>query len=184
MNKKTLIAIAVLIALGVGYYLVSPLWRNKTLNEASPLSQTATVKDNLDSINSNPALKQQFDKAMTESKDTVMEKTDLMPGAPKILAQADFKPRAHDVLGKALLIEASGKKYLRFENFETINGPDVRIYLATDLSDRDFVDLGHIKATKGNVNYEVPAGTDTAKYNKVLVWCKAFSVLFSYAELR
>ena len=46
------------------------------------------------------------------------------------------------------------------------------------------IDLGIIKATKGNVNYEIPQDIDTTKYNKVLVWCKPFKVLFSYAELR
>ncbi len=72
---------------------------------------------------------------------------------------------------------------VRFEDFETINGPDLRIYLSTELGDSDFIELGKIKATKGNVNYNIPEGTDLTKYNKVLVWCKAFSVLFSYAEL-
>jgi hypothetical protein len=72
---------------------------------------------------------------------------------------------------------------LRFENFETINGPKLHIYLASDLSADDYIDLGEIKATKGNVNYEIPDGTDLEKYNKVLVWCRPFKVLFSYSEL-
>ena len=75
------------------------------------------------------------------------------------------------------------KRILRFEDFETINGPELHIYLSSELGDERFIDLGKIKATKGNVNYDIPAGIDTSKYNKVLVWCKPFSVLFSYAEL-
>lgn len=104
--------------------------------------------------------------------------------SPRILAQGNFIPSAHDVQGKALLIESEGKKIVRFEDFETINGPDVRIYLSADLKAKDYVELSKIKATKGNVNYDVPVEVDTTKYNKVLVWCQDFSVLFSYAELQ
>mgnify|MGYP001607241189 CR=1 FL=1 len=99
------------------------------------------------------------------------------------ISQGSFQPKAHDVQGKALLIEQDGKKIIRFEDFETINGPDLRIYLATDLDAKDFVDLGEIKATKGNVNYEIDSAIDTTKYNKVLVWCRAFGVLFSFVVL-
>jgi len=49
------------------------------------------------------------------------------------------------------------------------------------LGDSDFVNLGRIRATEGNVNYEIPEGTDLTKYKNVLIWCRAFSVLFSYA---
>ena len=100
------------------------------------------------------------------------------------LSQSNFIASAHDVSGEAKIIGLpNGKKVLRFENFETTNGPDLFIYLAADLEANDFVNLGEIKGTKGNINYEIPEGTDIAKYNKVLIWCRAFRVLFSYAEL-
>ena len=90
---------------------------------------------------------------------------------------------AHDVEGRVVVYEINGKKTLRFENLDTVNGPDLFIYLATDNSAEDYVDLGRIKATKGNVNYDIPANVDLEKYDTVLVWCRAFRVLFSYAEL-
>ncbi len=108
---------------------------------------------------------------------------DTSKGTPVTLAQGNFIPSAHEVSGRALLLENDGKKILRFEDFDTVNGPDLRIYLSTDTTTKDFIDLGEIKATKGNVNYEVPADVDTKKYSTVLVWCKAFTVLFSSAKL-
>ena len=100
------------------------------------------------------------------------------------LSRGEFVASAHDVSGEAKLIGLPNeKRILRFENFETINGPDLFIYLSADLEANDFINLGEIKGTKGNINYNIPEGTDTEKYNKVLVWCKAFKVLFSYAEL-
>jgi len=100
-----------------------------------------------------------------------------------ILAQGAFVPVEHEVAGQALLISDGEKTILRFENFETINGPDLRIYLSTSTGIDDFIDLGPIQATKGNVNYELDPSIDTTKYKYVLVWCRAFGVLFSYAVL-
>jgi hypothetical protein len=85
-------------------------------------------------------------------------------------------------LAKKISLE-DGRKFIRFENFKVTNGPDLYVYLATDKSASDFVDIGKLKANNGNQNYEVPDGTDLTKYDTVLVWCKAFSVLFGSAEL-
>src|SRR5918996_4688545 len=78
----------------------------------------------------------------------------------------------------------NGKQFIRLENFEVTNGPDLYVYLATDKSTSDFVDLGKLKANNGNQNYEVPEGTDLTKYDTVLIWCKSFSVLFGSADLK
>ena len=185
--KKPLFILGAIGVLGILYYLLSPLWRNVELDESSPLPQAVSVEENSGGSPymppMDPETKRDFEKQMDEMKGVVKEMNDIMTEAAfaetKLLASAPFVAREHDVKGKALLIEDGGKKILRFENFETINGPDVRIYLSADLQARDFVEVSPLRATKGNVNYDIPAGTNTAKYNKVLVWCKAFGVLFS-----
>ncbi|KAA2283002.1 DM13 domain-containing protein [Candidatus Nitrosocosmicus sp. SS] len=73
---------------------------------------------------------------------------------------------------------------LRLENLKVTNGPDLYVYLSTDKSATDFVNLGKLKANNGNQNYNIPVGTDLSNYNTVLIWCKAFSVLFGSAELK
>ena len=90
----------------------------------------------------------------------------------------------HDVSGDAKVLRVDDTSYLRFENFAAANGPDLHVYLATDDGATEFVDLGLLKANNGNQNYEIPEGTDLEKYNKVLVWCQMFSVLFGSAELQ
>ncbi len=142
-------------AAGFAYYTISPLWRNIEMNEVSPLSEIS------------PEVPQ----------------TQIEEGSG-IVASGSFVAQAHEVEGKAQLLRAEGQHVLRFEDFQTINGPDLRIYLATDTTAEDFIDLGKIKATEGNVNYAIPEGTDTAKYDTVLVWCRAFRVLFSYVVLQ
>jgi hypothetical protein len=90
----------------------------------------------------------------------------------------------HNAQGKANVIRVSDTNYLRLEDFRATNGPDLHVYLATDKQATDFVDLGSLKANNGNQNYEIPEEIDLAKYNKVLIWCQPFSVLFGSAELK
>ncbi len=138
--------------------------------------------------------KQQFMAAVEEMKDKVMTGADEMPestpsavapapAGPTVLSEATLVPRAHEVEGKALLVQAGERTFLRFEDLNTINGPDLHIYLSAGLNVDDALDLGPIRATQGNINYELPAGADTTKYRSVLIWCRPFRVLFSYAEL-
>jgi len=170
--NKWIIPLFILI-IGFGTYLIAPAFITTEIDEASP------VGDAFDTMN-----KEQMEEFVAETdkvKNDVKEMNEEMESAD-ILKESDFLPRAHEVQGKAILIEDGDMKILRFENFETINGPQLHIYLASDLSDDDFVDIGPIKGTKGNINYDV-SGVDLEKYNHVLVWCKPFRVLFSYAVL-
>ena len=186
--NKILISIVGIIIIIIAYWLISPLWRNIKLNEALPQAPVptptpATIKDNMDTMDA--ATKEKFMKATEEMANKKMTSTDAMPSPsqqPTIIAQAPMIARAHNVKGKALLVQTGGQKILRFENLETINGPDLRIYLSTGLNVEDALDLGPIRATQGNVNYVLPDGTDTGTYKNALIWCRAFGVLFSYAQ--
>ena len=91
----------------------------------------------------------------------------------------------HNAEGLARVIPlGDGNTILRLENFKSTNGPNVHLYLATDKAATNFIDLGRLKANNGNQNYNIPHGTDLAKYNMVLIWCKDFSVLFGSAQLK
>jgi len=182
---KKLLPIIIIVLIAAAGYVVYTLQSGGELDELSPLANIPPVeemiKDNLDSMDEST-----MDDLMEQTKamqDTVMEKAEPMPTKTSLIAQGAFMKRLHGVSGQALLIDQGDKKILRFENFETDNGPNLHIYLASELGADDFIDLGKIRATKGNVNYEVDASIDTEKYNKVLVWCVPFGVLFSYAEL-
>jgi hypothetical protein len=90
----------------------------------------------------------------------------------------------HDAEGIAKIIPIEdGGNVLRLEDLVVTNGPDLYVYLSTDKSASDFVNLGRLKANIGNQNYPIPMETDISKYHTVLIWCRAFSVLFGSAEL-
>ena len=183
-----IVIIGIVILIPIIGYIISTVTNVVEVDEASPLDvkqvqplEVKQVKDAMDTMDA--ATKAEFEKQTNEMKEIVVEMNSEIPSSPSITAQGNFNARANEVKGKALLIDANGKQILRFEDFETINGPKLHIYLSSELGNDDFIDLGEIKATKGNVNYDVPSGTDVGKYNKVLVWCKPFGVLFSYAEI-
>jgi Electron transfer DM13 len=90
----------------------------------------------------------------------------------------------HNAEGVAKIIQiADGTDILRSENFKATNGPDLYVYLSTDKTNADIVNLGRLKGNIGNQNHLIPAGTDITKYNMALIWCRAFSVIFGSAQL-
>jgi hypothetical protein len=65
------------------------------------------------------------------------------------------------------------------------NGPDLFVYLSpsADGYARGAIELGRLKADRGNQNYEVPAGADVTGAKSVVIWCKQFAHLFATAPL-
>jgi hypothetical protein len=108
------------------------------------------------------------------------------------IAKGSFKSFAHETKGTAAIYQfTNGKRTLRLTEFETSNGPDVRVYLtAADvekgndaINGAGFVDLGSIKGNKGDQNYDLPADVDLNKYRNVTIWCARFGVNFGSAAL-
>lgn len=109
---------------------------------------------------------------------------DEIPTMPVISEPVQIVDTAvHPASGTVRIVEADGARYVRYENYKTINGPDIFVYLAKDLDAKEFVNLGRVKATEGNINYEIPDGVNPDEYRYVLTWCRAFGVLFNFAEI-
>jgi hypothetical protein len=116
--------------------------------------------------------------------------TDGEARAPQQLGRGQFRGLAHDASGTALLIEAGGTRYLRFEELDVSNGPDLKVYLSPAPSsseegafDDRIVSLGDLKGNIGNQNYEIPSYIDLDRFRSAVVWCKRFSVGFAVAPL-
>ena len=109
-----------------------------------------------------------------------------------LMATGQFTSQAHDTVGNASVYDLGGKRILRLTDFETSNGPDVRVYLvaATTVADSEavesagFIDLGPMKGNIGDQNYDLPADTDLDRYRSVSIWCARFGVSFGAAPLR
>jgi hypothetical protein len=109
---------------------------------------------------------------------------------PTVVAQGRFHSNAHTTLGTATVLDlGGGRRVLRLTGFRTSNGPDVRVVLvaARDVTDdatvvrAGYVELGALKGTRGDQNYELPASLDLARYRTVTIWCERFDVNFGSA---
>jgi hypothetical protein len=165
MNKKLIIGIIAALAIPATVYGASPLFINTTIDEALPSSVIKTSE-------------------MMEESEAMMGESEPVPMTVLTGNFVGVNDGIHNAEGMAKVIPIDGgSEILRLEDFESTNGPDLYVYLATDEKATDFVSLGRLKANIGNQNYEIPQGTDLSKYDTALVWCKQFSVLFGHANL-
>lgn len=201
MKGKTKIIIGIIIAAIVipsVVYTTSPLFINTAVNEPLPVSASSdfqkfmnmTEEDRIQEAQNMTQQEKQM--IMTEAakvNNTVIENismTTTKETANKTLAGTfvGAGDGFHNAEGVAKLIQVGdGTNILRLENLKATNGPDLYVYLSADKTASDFVSLGRLKGNMGNQNYEIPNGTDLTKYNNVLIWCRAFSVLFGSAQL-
>jgi hypothetical protein len=108
-----------------------------------------------------------------------------LPVSTITLATGSFVSSAHTTAGTVKVVkDAANKLYLVFENFRTDGGPDLRTWISPNNNGTPYQELGLLKATSGNFAYELDASFNYATNNRVLIWCRQFSILFGYAVLQ
>ena len=206
MNKSLLIIIAVIVVGAASVFAVSPYFTESTVDEALPTGaimqpkmedkDAMMIKDDSTVMEEKAMMEEETmmeDKMMDETieEESMIDEDSMMDETIEELVVVSYAGTftgagdgIHDAQGDAYTIPLEdGSNVLRLENFQSTNGPDLFVYLSTDENASEFINLGALKANNGNQNYEIPDDTDLEKYNKVLIWCKSFSVLFGSAEL-
>ncbi|HXF82983.1 MAG TPA: DM13 domain-containing protein [bacterium] len=96
----------------------------------------------------------------------------------------------HRGSGIARLVQTASGHEVRFEEFRVTNGPDLYVYLAVHPQprsradvDQGFVTLGRLKGNIGPQSYALPAALDRSRYRSIVIYCRAFHVVFATAEL-
>ena len=111
---------------------------------------------------------------------------------PVTLASGGFSGLEHGTTGSALILELEdGSRFLRLEDLETSNGPDLRVIITDQPVSEDwhvwddgaYLDLGPLKGNVGNSNYRIPRSVDLGDYRTAVIWCRRFSVGFGVAPL-
>lgn len=179
MRRRIVIPAAVIlaaIAVGVGLYLFQP-WRiltSSTLTEdvpaaAPPISQPA--------------------------RQSAPPSNEPSATAPRELLTGELISHEHTSSGTVKILELpDGSRILRFEDLDTSDGPDLRVWLSDApviegaagwhvFDDGAHLDLGALKANKGDHNYRIPPGADLTDYSSVSIWCARFAVSFAATEL-
>ncbi len=165
-------AVLTIAALSViGWYLGSPLFVRTYRNEALPPA-TAIV--------GTPTGGTQPTAATTAG----------APAGPRVLASGElgYVDSIHNGKGPVRIVEVGAQRFVRFEDVMVTNAPDVHVYLSREAggkwTEATSLYLGPLKATNGSFNYELPAATDPSDYRSVVVWCRAFRVLITWADLQ
>jgi len=153
--------VALLIIVAIAWYLGSPLFINRQVDEAFPVEIPS--RDAIENMSAEElkALEEQFEAALPseaelaampqaqreEMEKKAMEFITMMPekvtdeampttgsSAPQLILQGDFQDADsfHQGSGKALIYSLpDGALVLRLENFQVTNGPDLHVLLAT-----------------------------------------------------
>ena len=180
----SIVAVALVVALPLAWYLASPLFIRTQLVEPTAVALADSMRS--------PATPT-VPPAATASgspggSPSVLPDPTAAPTAfvPAVLATGSFRGADdfHFGKGAAAIIETSpGRFTLRFEDFSVRNGPDLFVYLSPDAAGYadGSLELGRLKATDGAFAYELPTGTDPAAFASAVIWCKQFAVLFAVA---
>jgi len=173
MVKWVLGGIALLVV-GVGLWAFEPwrLFTSSEIDEDRPSSVVATDPATTGSTG-----------ASTPSPTAATDRT---------LARGEFEDAEHDTSGRVEVLElADGRRFVRFENLSSSDGPDLHVWITDRESGGDwnsyddgrYVKLGKLKATHGNQNYEIPDSARLEGLTSVVIWCDRFNVAFGTAPV-
>lgn len=203
-------AVVGIVGLGVVWWLASPLFINRTVDEEFPAGEVeievpeVVIEDGSLVSPTQEEIEQMSDEERAATEAAVQEaaedmpdqnvEEDMMEEEPVVVARGEFQgasPRYQGSGTATIYRLADGSHVLRLENFNVTNGPDLHVYLSgvsqpatqADVMASPSIDLGPLKGNQGNQNYEIPIDFDVENVQSVTIYCVPFHVLFSFAPL-
>lgn len=183
--------VAVVAWLAFGFFGIQSAFLDDEVDEAGPVFNTEAGGTDQGGDADQPASadevmdSDEFKEAMAEAEANATESDDDMPMPGEIVTQfsGEFSGNSrYEIDGDALVLnDGTEQRFLRFENFESSNGPDLKVYLRAESG--EFVSLGDLKGNIGDQNYEIPIDVDLDEFSTVEIWCERFSVGFGQAVL-
>ncbi len=180
--------VAISLSAPVAWYLGSPLFISRTVNEAFPSSAAAIEPEGM--------TRAQVEAAMMQASKTRTSATAPMPTgtvAAVVLARGTFTgaDSFHKSEGTATVYRVAQDIVLRFEPFEVTNGPDLHVILTKHPAPRpraevmaDYVEVGKLKGNIGSQNYVLLSSAGLDEYRAVVIYCQPFHVVFATASLQ
>ena len=203
--RKAIVAVIIGVAVIGIYYLAGPLFYDRVVNEPLPAALSGLQKDltydkfvnmvddqrkafvdkmSPETINLVMAEAKKFTTTVSEDMQEMIAK--VAPNSqeiPKFSKLGAFQGlQGHEAKDKAEVISVGDISFLRFEDFEVTNGPDLHVYMTKNGDVDSGIDLGKLKGSKGNQNYAL-GEINTDVYNTAVVYCQPFHVYFASAKL-
>ena len=203
MNKGILTAIIVGV-IAVGGFLASPLFYETEVDEPLPVVLNKIEPGlTLDKFSEMEEQQRQIlvEKMPQKLKDMIMEESATLPttfseemddmmdkdsskeNSIVIIKTGEFEGlTGHKAKGIAKIIQVNDMTFLRFEEFDVTNGPDLRVYVTQNGNVHDGIHLDKLKGSRGDQNYLLE-NVDIVVYNTIVIYCQPFGVYFAQAEL-
>jgi hypothetical protein len=203
MNKGILIAIIVVVV-AVGGFLASPLFYETEVDEPLPVAldkiepgltlekfldmdeqQRQTLVEKMSEKVKEMVMEESatMQTTVSEEMNDMIDKDSTIQAAVEITKTGEFEGLVgHNAKGIAKIIQANELTFLRFEEFEVTNGPDLRVYITPNGNVHDGIHLEKLKGSRGDQNYLLE-DIDIQVYNTVVIYCQPFGVYFAQAEL-
>lgn len=171
----------VLVAVGLWAFQPWRLYTSTTVDEDLPAVEQS---DGTQGVTEGPERSEEPEGAAEDEAEE--------PAEPAVLAEGEFVSQEHDTTGTARVLElADGSRHVRLEGLASSDGPDLYVWLTDQEAGGDWfkyrdgrhVDLGALKGTHGDANYEIPEDADIEGMTSVVIWCDRFSVAFGSAPL-
>jgi len=196
VKKGVWIAIIVGVVVAIGGGLSSPLFYETSIDESLPgklndMEEGLTFEKfvSMDDSARQPII----DSMSSEVQDMIMQKAATMTTSVseemtdsddlQVLHVGEFQGLiGHDASGIAKILKVSDSVYLRFEDFQVTNGPDLRVYLTNNGDVKTGLHLEKLKGSKGSQNYLLD-DVNWQKYDTIVIYCQPFGVHFGQAKL-
>lgn len=89
--------------------------------------------------------------------------------------------KGYDAQGTASVLVAGDQKFLRLEDFGVAGGIDQHVFLTKDGIAETGIDVGPLKATQGDQNYDISA-IDPDEYNVLIIYSKLSNTYYAHAQ--
>lgn len=194
--------IVAVIVIAVAWWLLSPLFIDRTVDEDFPFAINATVPTNMSRVEIEQVMasmaKMNTEEIQDSMSNLMMQATGSeTPDAAQLtmLKTGSFQDAdaVHKGSGMATIYEGlDGTRVLRLEDFNSTNGPDLNVILSPtanpgsrdEVSAPGYVNLGKLKGNVGNQNYIIPDDVEIPAEGSIVIYCRAFHVIFSVATLQ
>lgn len=165
-RSKIIVGIVIVCVLALVWWLASPLFLNESVDEALPSGSTT--------------VEQKEKESTPEASPPSTEETEAELSGQFMDGEKNYKTS-----GNIKTLAVDDTLYLRFEDFQTTNGPDLFVYLVEPGENTaDGIRLGALKGNQGNQNYMIPKDVDLTKHSRVVIWCRAFDADFGTGDLK
>jgi hypothetical protein len=108
-------------------------------------------------------------------------------GGPQPIVTGRFEGKLQQTSGRATIYKKpGGQEYLRLNDLSTGNGPDVHVLLARQDDQNpaaQSIDLGVLKGSQDDQDYDLPAAIDLKKYDAVVIYGERQHAAFGVAKL-